>query len=332
MAHPQSTQTAVKDIGGTIEMNCSVFNASRFPVAWLKFEKEDPTKTVVLSIGNNLIVRDSRFSLGVFIGTESSSRTFKITNIHNNDVALYRCVVMCDDVDGDTNTSADVQLEVNRSPVILKLSSSSTIMIAREGLPSRLECYADGFPEPRVSWSRQYNGILTTGGQFYRGNVLHFRNVTKDDRGIYLCDAVNSVGEGVRHIVDFRVEFAPVITASKIMYTHSDPLKQDMDVQCLVEAYPAPKIDWLYNGVILIGDNNKRFRIMEKTTEHQLTFSSLNFNEIDYDRYGKYTCKARNTIGTAEVTVIETPCQKPKCDTKRIRPEHIPNFYGLPFE
>jgi len=41
-------------------------------------------------------------------------------------------------------------------------------MIASEGLPSRLECYADGFPKPRVSWSRPYNGILTTGGQFYR--------------------------------------------------------------------------------------------------------------------------------------------------------------------
>jgi hypothetical protein len=47
---------------------------------------------------------------------------------------------------------------------------------------------------------------------------------------------------------------------------------------------------------------------MEKATEHQLTFSSLNFLKIDYDRYGKYTCKARNTIGTAEVTVIGKYC------------------------
>jgi len=70
---------------------------------------------------------------------------------------------------------------------------------------------------------------------------------------------VNSVGEVVRNIVDFRVEFSPVTTATKIMYTHMDPSKRDMDVQCLVEAYPAPKIDWLYNGVILIGDNNKRY-------------------------------------------------------------------------
>jgi len=33
------TQTTVKDIGGIVEIKCSVFNASECPVAWSKFEK-----------------------------------------------------------------------------------------------------------------------------------------------------------------------------------------------------------------------------------------------------------------------------------------------------
>jgi len=94
---------------------------------------------------------------------------------------------------------------------------------------------------------------------FFRGNVLRFFNVTKDDRGTYYCDAVNSVGSHVQHIVDFRVNFAPVLTVSKIMYTHIEPSKQKVDVQCLVEAYPAPKIEWLYNGVVLHNDNYNRY-------------------------------------------------------------------------
>jgi len=85
---------------------------------------------------------------------------------------------------------------------------------------------------------------------------MRFLNVTKDDRGIYYCDAVNSVGGGVRRIIDFPVNFASVTTVSKIMYIHSEPLKRNMDVQCLVKSYPAPKIERLYNGVVLVNDNH----------------------------------------------------------------------------
>jgi len=46
------------------------------------------------------------------------------------------------------------------------------------------------------------------------------------------------------------------------------------------------------------------FRIVETATEYQFTYSTLNFLKIDNDRYGNYTCKARNMIGTAEVTNI----------------------------
>ncbi|XP_025206233.1 lachesin-like [Melanaphis sacchari] len=324
-AYSQSIKTAVKDIGGAIDMKCSVFNASGAPVAWIKFDKEKPTQTSVLSIGKKLIVRHPRFSLGVFFGVGSSSYTYKIKNISNTDVASYRCVVMCD-VDDGSSTSADIELKVNQPPVILKLISSPATMIAREGQPSKLECYADGFPEPKVTWSRQFNGILTTGGNFYRGNVLSFPNVTKDDRGSYFCDAVNSDGKGVRHIVDFRVAFSPVITVSNIIYTHRESSKHDMDVQCLVEAYPAPKIDWLYNGVVLLNDNYNR--IEGNTTDHQFSFSSLSFLNKN-NQHGKYTCKAQNTIGTAEVTAIELPCKQPYCDARRVHHRNIPNFYGL---
>jgi len=74
---------------------------------------------------------------------------------------------MCDNADSDANTSADVELDVNRPPVILD-TSSPTLVNAMEGQSSRLECYAEGFPEPRVTWTRENNGILTTGGNFYR--------------------------------------------------------------------------------------------------------------------------------------------------------------------
>ncbi|KAE9525649.1 hypothetical protein AGLY_014176 [Aphis glycines] len=324
-AYAQSIQTAVRDFGGSIEITCSVMNVNTFPIAWFKFEKEDPNKTTILSISNKLMVRNSKFSLRIHVENGTNNHILKIQNIQKTDIAIYRCVVMCEDADSDANTSADVELDVNRPPVILD-ASSPTLVNAMEGQSSRLECYADGFPEPRVTWTRENNGILTTGGNFYRGNVLRFFNVTKDDRGIYFCNIVNGIGGGVRRIIDFRVNFSPVITVSKIMYSHREPLKRNLDVQCLVEAYPTPKIEWLYNGVVLPNDNHD-YKIMENTTAHQFAYSALTFLKIDNERIGKYTCKAQNTIGTAEVTAIEH--QEPDQDKKRVHQEKTPTYFGL---
>ncbi|XP_050062398.1 lachesin-like [Aphis gossypii] len=328
--YAQSTQTAVRDFGGNIEITCSVMNVNFFPIAWFKFEKDDPTKTTVLSISNKLMVRNSKFSLRIHVENGTNNHILKIQNIQKTDIAIYRCVVMCDDANSDANTSADVELDVNRPPVISD-ASSPTLVNAMEGQFSRLECYADGFPEPRVTWTRENNGILTTGGNFYRGNVLRFYNVTKDDRGIYFCNIVNGIGGGVRRIIDFRVTFSPVITVSKIMYSHREPLKRNLDVQCLVEAYPTPKIEWLYNGVVLPNDNHD-YKIMENTTAHQFAYSALTFLKIDNERIGKYTCKAQNTIGTAEVTAIEhqdLEQVKKRTHQERTRTYFGFNIYGL---
>jgi len=46
------------------------------------------------------------------------------------------------------------------------------------------------------------------------------------------------------------------------------------------------------------------FRVIENATVHEFAFSTLSFLKINNERIGKYTCKAQNTIGTAEVTAI----------------------------
>jgi len=67
----------VTNIGGTVEMDCSVLYATEFPVMWVKLPGENPAcgsregdlRTVVsdlctpvpLSFGSALIVRDNRF-------------------------------------------------------------------------------------------------------------------------------------------------------------------------------------------------------------------------------------------------------------------------------
>lgn len=61
-----------------------------------------------------------------------------------------------------------------------------------------MECYAGGFPTPKISWRRENNAILPTGGSIYRGNVIKINHIRKEDRGTYYCVAENGVGRGAR--------------------------------------------------------------------------------------------------------------------------------------
>lgn len=62
--------------------------------------------------------------------------------------------------------SAEVDLQVRRPPVISDNSTRS--LVVSEGQSVRLECYAGGYPLPRISWRRENNAILPTGGSIYR--------------------------------------------------------------------------------------------------------------------------------------------------------------------
>ena len=91
-----------------------------------------------------------------------------------------------------------------------------------------------GSPTPSVSWRRQNNAILPTGGIQYRGNVLTINSVKKEDRGTYYCVADNNIGKPAQRAVSVEIEFAPTVTQtpspgkySLIVYLSIDWLKKD---------------------------------------------------------------------------------------------------------
>lgn len=57
---------------------------------------------------------------------------------------------------------------------------------------------------PRISWRRENNAILPTGGAIYRGTVLKIKSIQKEDRGTYYCVADNGVGRGARRELHFH--------------------------------------------------------------------------------------------------------------------------------
>ncbi|EDX06780.1 GD10889 [Drosophila simulans] len=131
------TQEQIKDIGGTVEFDCSVQYAKEYNVLFLKTDS-DP---VFLSTGSTLVIKDSRFSLRY--DPNSSTYKLQIKDIQETDAGTYTC----------------------------------QSVVASEGSEVQMECYASGYPTPTITWRRENNAILPTGEfpQLFVGDYLGLR-------------------------------------------------------------------------------------------------------------------------------------------------------------
>nr|XP_021206740.1 lachesin isoform X2 [Bombyx mori] len=311
------TQEQIRDIGGQVDLECSVHYAQEFPVVWTKRDRLKTIESIPLSTNAGLIIKDSRFSLRHDEAT--ATFTLSIRDIQENDAGWYQCQVL---MSISNKIAAEVELQVRRPPIISDNSTRS--IVASEGESVQMECYAGGFPPPKISWRRENNAILPTGGSIYRGNVLKISAVHKEDRGTYYCVADNGVGKGARRNINLEVEFAPVISVPRPRL--SQALQYDMDLECHVEAYPPPAITWLKDGIQL--SNNQHYRISHFATADEFTDTTIRVITIEKRQYGLFTCKAQNKLGTAEGNVELTESPIPNINYPGLRPD--PLVYGDP--
>ncbi|XP_011301828.1 lachesin [Fopius arisanus] len=298
------SQQQIKDIGGTVELQCSVQYGQEYPVLWLKSNSN--TDTVALSSRTSLIIKESRFSLRYDEAT--STYTLQIKDIQETDAGMYLCQIY---ISLTSKISGHVELQVRRPPYISDNSTRSIVVSETEAV--ELFCYAGGFPSPKISWRRENNAILPTGNSIYRGNVLKITSIRKEHRGTYYCVAENGVGRGARRNINIEVEFSPVITAPRPRLGQA--LQYDMDLECHVEAYPPPAINWLKDDIVL--SNNQHHSISHFATADEYTDTTIRIITIEKRQYGQYVCKAANKLGSAETTVelFETiiPVCPPAC-------------------
>jgi hypothetical protein len=297
------TQEQIKDIGGSVSLDCSVQYAKDYNVEWVKLGNDD---VLVISVGSTRIIRDSRFSLRYDLS--SSTYTLQIKDIQETDAGVYACRVIISVVN---KVMATVDLSVRRPPIISDNSTQS--VVASEGQSVKMECYAAGYPTPTIIWRRVNNAILPTGGSTYTGNVLKIVSVKKEDRGTYYCVADNGVSKGDKRNVNVEVEFAPVISVPRKRLGQA--LQYDMDLECHIEAYPPPAIIWIKDEVHL--SKNQHYSISHFATADEFTDTTLRVITIEKRQYGDYFCRAVNKLGSAEgkVNLFETviPTCPPAC-------------------
>lgn len=77
-------------------------------------------------------------------------------------------------------------------------------LIAEEGTPLILNCTATGCPTPNITWTKvgNSNALSKT-----KGNVLvyYFTRLTKQNTGLYRCEANNGVGRTITDVIHVNV-------------------------------------------------------------------------------------------------------------------------------
>jgi len=314
------TPSITTKIGGTIEMDCSVLYATEYPILWVKLpsnceagretynyrtQEADSCTPVPLSQGSALIITDTRFSMRY--DTASSTYTLQIKDVQRPDEGTYQCQII---VAINNKVARHVALNVIEPPIIADNSTRSVVV--QENAPAELICHALGSPTPAVSWRRQNNAILPTGGIQYRGNVLKIHSVKKEDRGTYYCVADNGVGKPAQRNVAVEVEFPPSVEYGGGGGDVGQALGYSAELVCHVEAYPRPTITWIHEGIQL--STNQHYVVDNGfTTADDFTETSVRIKKLGRRQMGTYYCRAQNKLGSAEREFRVTETYEPNC-------------------
>lgn len=93
------------------------------------------------------------------------------------------------------------------------------------------------------------------------GDIFIIKNATKYDRGLYDCVASNGNGDPAKMTTSLDIKFPPIISVPRPKVAQA--IYYDTEMQCLVEAWPAPAIQWFKDSIELHTDSDYRFGTMD---------------------------------------------------------------------
>jgi neuronal growth regulator 1 len=154
------SEDQVADVGSTVELACSVQYGTEYSVIWMK-SGQNSKDSIFLSTGTSLVVKESRFTL-LYDGA-SATYIVLIKDLQESDAGVYQCEVV---LSVNNKITQQTRLSVRRPPVITDNSTQS--IVTTEGQSIQMECYATGYPPPKILWRRENNALLPTGKNIWR--------------------------------------------------------------------------------------------------------------------------------------------------------------------
>ncbi|XP_059672318.1 neuronal cell adhesion molecule isoform X26 [Gavia stellata] len=190
---------------------------------------------------------------------------------------------------------------MERQPVLLTPTGSTSTKVELRGNVLLLECIAAGLPTPVIRWIKE-GGELPANRTFFENfkKTLKIIDVSEADSGNYKCIARNILGSA-HHVISVTVKAAPYwITAPRNLVLSPG---EDGTLICRANGNPKPNISWLANGVPIA--------IAPEDPSRKVDGDTIIFSHVQERSSAVYQCNASNEYGyllaNAFVNVLAEP-------------------------
>ncbi|XP_036333541.1 Down syndrome cell adhesion molecule-like protein Dscam2 isoform X49 [Rhagoletis pomonella] len=227
----------------------------------------------------------------------SSLNIDSLTAIHRG---TYKCIAT-----NEAGTSEYVaELQVNVPP---RWILEPTDKAFAQGSDAKVECKADGFPKPQVTWKKavgdspgEYKDLKKNDNIRVEEGTLHIDNIQKTNEGYYLCEAINGIGSGLSAVIMISVQAPPEFTEK--LRNQTARRGEPAVLQCEAKGEKPIGILWNMNNVRLDPKNDNRYTIREEILSTGV-MSSLSIKRTERSDSALFTCLATNAFGSDDASI-----------------------------
>ncbi|CAH0555683.1 unnamed protein product [Brassicogethes aeneus] len=224
-----------------------------------------------------------------------------IDNVSEEHIGNYTC--LASNRAGISSESAELLVKVPPRWIL-----EPTDKAFAQGSDAAVECKADGFPKPTVTWKRA-TGVSPGDYKDFKPNnpdvkvedgTLTINNIQKTNEGYYLCEAVNGIGSGLSAVVLISVQAPPQFDIKLRNQTarRGDPAV----LQCEAKGEKPIGILWNINGKRLEPKGDNRYTIREEILPNGV-LSDLSIKRTERSDSALFSCVATNAFGSDDTNI-----------------------------
>ncbi|XP_071567242.1 Down syndrome cell adhesion molecule 1 isoform X32 [Temnothorax nylanderi] len=244
---------------------------------------------------------DSRDSDVVVASTNRKNSVLTIESVAARHAGDYTCTAS-NRVGATTHTA---HLAVNVPP---RWILEPTDKAFAQGSDARVECKADGFPKPQVTWKRaagdtpgDYTDLkLSNPDISVEDGTLSINNIQKTNEGYYLCEAVNGIGSGLSAVILISVQAPPQFEIK--LRNQTARRGEPAVLQCEAQGEKPIGILWNMNNKRLDTKSDSRYTIREEILANGV-LSDLSIKRTERSDSALFTCVATNAFGSDDTSI-----------------------------
>ncbi|KAK2837951.1 hypothetical protein Q5P01_015163 [Channa striata] len=238
-----------------------------------------------------------------------TSATLHLFNVTLGDDGMYICVTH-NQLLNISKKSKAAKLTVHGVPRRLQILRGPDNITVATGTEVSMHCAVGGFPVPMVHWFKDGCLLTNSSASFSlqnNGQLLTFRNVTKEDEGIYYCEASNqkeTIKSQTAFLLPAEMDWSFVQQPANLTARQGE----NVTIPCRPPySRPAAQVSWFKNNQLL------------SPTAHVTVLPSgdLFLHSVQVSDSGRYFCRAGNvhlqrflSSRRATLTVLAPPSVK----------------------